>query len=116
MTRERREGFTLIEVLVAIVILLIGVLSLIGSSRIAAASVRRSTVELRAVQLLHDEVERLSTIPLDSLVDGTSTRPGGTSSWVVVDSVTFLRVELAITTAPLAGTSLQDTVFLYRSR
>jgi len=116
MTGDRRGGFTLIEILVAIVILLIGALSLMGSSRIAAESLRRSGTELRAAQLIHDEVERLRTLPLDSLVDGVSVRPGGTSSWVVTDSVSYLRVELALTTSAVGGVTQSDTVFVYRNR
>jgi len=115
MRRDAR-GFTLVEVIVAIVILTVGVLALVGSSRVAAASVRRATLELRAAELIQEDVERLRTLPLDSLRDGQATRRAGDTRWVVTDSVSYLRIELAITTRPEAGMALSDTVFLYRPR
>lgn len=116
MTAHRRAGFTMIEILVAMVILLIVAISLVGSSRVTAASVRRATAELQAAQLIHDEVERLRTLPLDSLVDGFSSRPGGGATWMVTDSGSYLRVELAVATWPVGGITVHDTLYVYRPR
>lgn len=116
MNRRRTAGFTLIEVLVAIVILVIGALSLVGTGRVSSASVRRATLELRVAELIQEEVERLRTVPLASLVSGSTTHAAGTAQWVVTDSLTYLRVELAVQARPEAGATLADTVFIYRPR
>ena len=111
---EGRAGFTLVELMVTMVLLLIVAVSLLGTTRIVTRSLQRATLELRAAQLIEDEVHRLRTLPVASLTDGTTTHPGGSSAWVVTDSGSYLRVELEVTTTPLAGTSLVDTLYLYR--
>lgn len=111
---EARSGFTLVELIVAVVLLFVVALSLVGTTRIVTKSLQRATLELRAAQLIQDEVHRLRTLPVASLADGTATHPGGTSAWIVTDSSSYLRVELEVTTTPLAGTALADTVYLYR--
>jgi prepilin-type N-terminal cleavage/methylation domain-containing protein len=116
MRRARRGGFTLLEVIVAVVLLSMGVLALVGAGRVASASVKRATAELRAAQLIQNEVERLRTLPVDSLADGSAVRSAGTVSWTVLDSVTYLRAELVVSTRPEAGLSLSDTVYVYRPR
>jgi prepilin-type N-terminal cleavage/methylation domain-containing protein len=116
MTGRRTAGFTLIEVLVAIVILVVGALALVGSGRVATASVQRATLELRVAQLIQEEVERLRTLPLVSLTDGSATYAAGSTQWVVTDSISYLRVELSVQARPEAGVTLGDTVFVYRPR
>jgi len=116
MTGRRTAGFTLIEVMVALVILVVGALALVGSGRVASASVRRATLELRVAQLIQEEVERLRTLPLGSLTDGSATYAAGSAQWVVTDSTSYLRVELAVQARPEAGAMLSDTVFVYRPR
>ncbi len=116
MTRTAARGFTLIEVAVAIVLLGIVAVSLVGSSRITAASVRRASLELDAAQLIHDEFERLRTEPIASLVDGAATHDVGISSWLVTDSGSYLRVELVVRTNPIGGSTLTDTLYVYRPK
>lgn len=115
MTR-RRGGFTLVEVLVAIVILSVGALALVGTSRVASASVRQAVLELRAAQLIQEQAERLRTLPLDSLRAGSVARPVGDAAWTVADSGSYLRVQLVVHARPEAGRSLADTLYVYRPR
>lgn len=112
---EGRGGFTLAELIVAVVVLSMIAMSLVSGMRIVTASLTRATLELRATQLIEDEVHRLRTAPVASLADGTATRPGGTSAWTVTDSGSYLRVELEVTTKPLAGASIIDTLYVYRT-
>lgn len=116
MSVARRRGFTLVEVVVAIFLLSVGVLALVGSGRVAAASVRQAALELRVAQLVQDEVERLRTLPVDSLRDGVASRPAGDALWTVQDSGAYLRVELIVAARPEAGRTLGDTVHVYRPR
>lgn len=115
--RVRREGgFTLVEVLVAIVILSVGAFALVGTSRVASASVRRAVLELRTAQLIQEHVERLRTLPVDSVRNGSVSGPAGDALWTVVDSVTYLRVELVVRARPEGGRTLSDTLYVYRAR
>lgn len=114
MRQPATAGFTLVELTVTVVLLFIVAVSVVGTTRIITNSMQRATLELRVAQLVQDEVQRLRTLPVAGLVDGTSTRPGGASAWLVTDSGAYLRVELVVTTTPLAGTVLTDTVYLYR--
>lgn len=116
MTTGRSGGFTLIEVLVAIVILSVGVLALVGSGRVSAASLRTAGLELRAAQLIQEEVERLRTVPLGDLSDGSAARTPGDAVWTVADSGAYLRVQLVVRARPEGGRSLSDTVYVYRPR
>ena len=116
MMSRNSGGFTLVEVIVSIVILTVGVLALVGSSKVSAASLQRATLELRVAELIEEEVERLRTLPIGSLADGSATRPAGTTRWLVTDSVSYLRVELEVVTRPEVGISLTDTVYVYRPR
>jgi len=114
--RARADGFTLVEVLVAIVILSVGAMAWVGTGRVASASMRAATLELRAAQLIQEEVERLRTMPFDSVRDGSAARPAGDAVWTVTDSVSYLRVELVVRTRAERGRILSDTVWVYRAR
>ena len=109
-------GFTLVEVLVAIVILSMGVLALLGSTRVSTASAQRATLELRVAHLIQEEVERLRALPVDSLRDGSAARPAGNTRWTVTDSTSYIRVELVVDARPQGGATLGDTLYLYRPR
>lgn len=116
MSPRSRAGFTLVEVMVAVVILIVGILALLGTNRVALLSMQRATLETRVTRLLEEGTERLRALPVDSLADGMATRPEGTSSWVVSDSAGFRAVRLVVRARPEGGRTLVDTVWLYRPR
>ena len=116
MTTPRTAGFTLIEIIIAAVILLVGVLALLGSNRVASVSARRASLELRTAELIQEQMERLRTVPIDSLQSDSATSAAGVARWVVTDSGSYVRVELAVRSRPEAGAALADTVFIYRPR
>jgi Tfp pilus assembly protein PilV len=116
MTTRRTAGFTLIEVVVAAVILMVGVLALVGTSRVATQSVRRATLELRTAQLVQEQMERLRTLPIGSLANGSGSYAAGNASWIVADSGAYVRVQLAVQSRPEGGVAIGDTVFIYRPR
>ena len=114
MKATSRWGFTLIELLVAMVLLVVLTVSLVGSSRVAAMSARRASLELKAAQLMTREYERLRTAPYGTLASGNASTSLGTSVWTVTDSASFRRVELVVSTHPVAGMAVTDTLYLYR--
>lgn len=116
LSRAGVGGFTLVEILVAIVILSLGAMAWVGTSRVAAASMRAAALELRAAQLVQEQVERLRTLPVDSVRAGSAARPAGDALWTVTDSGSYLRVELVVRARPEAGRTLADTVYVYRAR
>ena len=85
-------GFTLVEVLVAVVVLGIGVTALVGSSAMVTRMIGRGQMETRAAQLAAKRLETLrrtaySTSPActsGALADGGPvTSQGVTESWQV---------------------------------
>lgn len=113
--RDRRAGgFTVVEVIVAIVLLSVVVLSLSASALYTSRALRAASAELRAAEFLQGEMERLLALPYDALVSGNRTLPEGTAVWAVVDSTGYRRITLVTHYAPTAAISKWDTVTAYR--
>jgi len=90
--RQSRSGFTLVEVLVAVVVLGIGVTALVGSSALVSRMIGRGQLSTRAAQVASRRLEMLrlaasSTDPrctAGAFADGGPvTTRGVTESWVV---------------------------------
>ena len=66
--RERRNsGFTIVEVLIAIVILAVGMLALATTSIFATTQVRVADLKTEQSLAVHQMVEQLRSIPFDSV-------------------------------------------------
>ncbi len=111
MTSTRR-GFTLIEVLVALIVLGIGILALSGSSSIITRMIGRGKSETHAAVLAANRVEMLrlaagSTTPRCSAAEFASGGPvienGLTQSWTVTPSGTVRRVRVTVTYLTVKG-------------
>jgi prepilin-type N-terminal cleavage/methylation domain-containing protein len=91
-----RHGFTIIELLVAIVILTIGMLALAGTAGLVATHVgdgRQLTVgahEARSV------IDSLGTLACERVVSGTSTRAGIIVAWNVSRDSSAATVAVAV--------------------
>lgn len=117
MARQQTEGgFTIVEVVVAIVILSIGVIALVGSSALVTRMVGQGRRTTQASQVATQRLETLrrqafaTTPPCTSLAGGTAARPGRMSeSWTVVanGSTRILRV---IVTYPRTTGMVTDTL------
>lgn len=108
-------GFTLIEIIVALVFLSVVAISLGAAAQQATRTLRRSRLELQAARFLDAEVERLRILDYDSLVDGALTRGAGSATWTVADSGTFRRVMLETRYGSPGVGSLVDSVTLFRT-
>lgn len=62
MSIQRRRGFTMVEVMVAIVLLTVGVMALVGSSAMVSRMIGRGRESTLAVQVATARLERLRRI------------------------------------------------------
>lgn len=78
---KRRTGFTLVEVLVAIVVLEVGLLGVVGTLVLAAGNMRRAVSLERAVTEVERVYDSLTGAP--SSGSGVVSVPGGRLRWSV---------------------------------
>ena len=121
MTRSS-SGFSLVEVLVAIVVLGIGIVALVGSSAMVTRMIGRGKVETRAAQVASRRLETLrlaaySTSPRCTAAGFTSGGPATTSSvtesWVVPGAGKVRSIQVNVTYRTVQGTrtaSLQTRI------
>ncbi|MDQ3138654.1 MAG: prepilin-type N-terminal cleavage/methylation domain-containing protein [Gemmatimonadota bacterium] len=112
--KRARSGFTIVEVLVAVMILGVGVVALAGSSAMVTRMIGRGKVDTRAAQLATQQVEALrlvaySTVPrCTALANGTLPASGNvTISWTVAVNPTGRTLTVTATYATVAGTRTQ---------
>jgi len=79
------RGFTLIEVLVAIVIVGLGASATATGMRATTNLLGSNTLHIRAITLTQQAIEDLRTVDYDSMVDGTSASADGkfTTAWTI---------------------------------
>jgi Tfp pilus assembly protein PilV len=86
--RRPRRGFTIIEVLVAITVIMIGVLALVGSGALVVKMLARGNRATRAAFYAQEHVERLRSTPCQLLSSGTQAYAGNyTVTWTVQNLV-----------------------------
>jgi len=78
----RRTGFTLIEVVVALVVLEVGLLGVVGSLVLAAQLMTRAELVERGVAEVQHAYDSMSATGVSPGV-GSRSRDGGTLSWIV---------------------------------
>jgi prepilin-type N-terminal cleavage/methylation domain-containing protein len=82
--RNRRSGFTVVELVVAVVVLSVGLLGLAGTSAVVLKQMKGAKTQLSASQIAASRIEKLSgTACLKSATLGTATANGVTESWTV---------------------------------
>ena len=79
---KARGGFTLIEVVVAIVMLAAGALALAGTAAVTARRMAESARRSSAVSMARSRAEVSMASPCASLASGSETVRGVQSSWV----------------------------------
>ena len=77
----RRLGFTIIEVLVAVVLLGVGVLALAGMSRFTALEARDASSRASAADAVESTLDSLRARPCDAVADGSISRGDATLQW-----------------------------------
>jgi prepilin-type N-terminal cleavage/methylation domain-containing protein len=110
--KRSTSGFTLVEVVVAIVILGVGVIALVGSSAMVTRMIGRGQVETRAAQAASRRFEALRLAAYSSTPrctagafasGGPVTTNGITESWAVPPLGTVRSVQVNVTYRTVRG-------------
>lgn len=88
--RRNRSGFTVVEVLVAIVIMAIGVLGLAGTAASVSRLIGGGAQQTIAANIALSRFEQLRSTACASMAAGTATTRGMTEHWTVSASGTSL--------------------------
>lgn len=97
--RSVRSGFTLVELIVAMLMLTIGLLGLAGVGAVVLKQMKGGTYQTIAASIAQSRFEQFEGDPCASIVSGTATVRGMTETWTtsavglraktVRDTVTF---------------------------
>jgi len=74
-------GFTLVELLVALLLLDVGLLALVGFATALYRDGSSTRASARAWSIASARVERMASLPCDGTSAGTATSPVGVSEW-----------------------------------
>lgn len=122
---ERTDaGFSLVELIMAVVVLSIGVVGLAGTTMNIMRQLTLAEATTARAAALQSVVERLHALPFDSLGGGTDTMGRFSVSWTVVASTGQTRSLQIVTIGPgqtfasggslMLSSSVADT-FIYRA-
>jgi prepilin-type N-terminal cleavage/methylation domain-containing protein len=103
--QSSKRGFTLVEVLVALVLLTVGVMALVGSSALVSRMIGRGRGSTVAVQVATARLERLRRV-------AASTTPRCTSRQFVSDSTSTAGISERWVVEPAAGLARRVSVIL----
>lgn len=84
--RRPRRGLTLIEMIIAIIVMSIGIMGLAGTASYVAQQMGGGNAQTIAAGLATKVADSLSARRCTSLVGGTQTTRGVTLTWTVADS------------------------------
>lgn len=85
---SRRDGFTLIELVVAIMILVVGVLGLAGTAGAVSRMVGGAAQQTIAANVAASRFERLRSLPCSQVVANTATTRSIAEKWTVTTDPT----------------------------
>ena len=94
---DARRGMTIVEVIVAIIVLSVGVLALAGLAAAASKTIRGGGTQTVAAAVAQSRFDSLSSVPCAGLAaagttTGTATTRGVKESWVVTDDRNLKRL------------------------
>lgn len=119
---QGREGFSIVELIVALVILSLGLLSLAATSGYLAANIRVADLRTQRSAAIQHSIEELRAMPFDNIAklnQGSARRVGEFDVWWDVTDVNnnlktvSIISELAVPAAKVAqGAAARDTFVL----
>ena len=102
-----RGGFTIIEVIVAMMILVVGVLGLAGATGQIIRQITFADLESERAVAFQTVINRMQSLPYANVVDGTATIGVFDVSWAVANSGSQSKIVTITTVGP--GVSLTST-------
>jgi len=115
-----RQGFTLIEVVGALVIFSVGVIMVMQVSGALTTQMRYSGTRSEIVVLANEQLDSIESAPLDSLTAGTTTDTLTVQGWsyerlVTVTALTPVLSRVEVTITPVDGGGPSYAVTSYTS-
>ena len=99
--KERnRSGFTIIEVVIAIIVLAFGLLGMAGTTALVVRQISLAEVTTERSVALQSTLERLQSLPFDSVVPGTDSVGVFGVRWSVTASLAEFKVLEVVTRGP----------------
>lgn len=98
-----RRGFTLVELIVAMLMLTIGLLGLAGVGAVVLKQMRGGTYQTVAASIAQSRFEQLEGDPCASIVSGSATVRGMSETWTA--TAMGLRAKTVRDTVTFVGTS-----------
>lgn len=102
---DARAGFTMIEIIIAIVILAIGLLGLAGSTGYLVRTVTLGDLLTERTFASQTIIDRLQSLPYDSVVNGTDSVGVFAVDWEAVDDGPQSKILTVITLGPGLSTN-----------
>jgi prepilin-type N-terminal cleavage/methylation domain-containing protein len=96
----KRGGFTIIEVIIAMVILTIGVLGLAGTTAFFVRQVTQSDLMTERSAAFQTIVDRLQSLPYDSVQSGSDSVGIYAVDWTSVNNGSQFKTVTIVTTGP----------------
>ena len=97
---QNRAGFTMVEVIIAIIILAVGLLGMAGTTALVVRQISLAEVSTERSVALQTTLERLRALPFDSVVSGTDSVGIFSVQWLVTVPSNQWRVVEVVTTGP----------------
>lgn len=94
---KARAGFTLIEVMVAIMILSVGLLALASTSAVVIRQMGSAGRMGVAASVAQSRTERLRLAPCTVSSSGSATTRGVSESWTVTPQIRSARIDITVT-------------------
>ena len=101
---KNERGFTIVEVLVAVMILTVGLLGLVTTAALVTRMIGQGQRQTEAAALAADRFEQLRSVPCAALADGSSTQGGFTVAWRVAGAADSRDIDVIVTSPTPRGT------------
>ena len=106
-----RHGFTIIELMIAIVVLSIGVLGLAGTSAMVSRMIGGAAQQTIAANVAATRFEKMRSRQCSAITSGTATLRGTSEAWTVSSVGTALKFVVDTVSWRGAGQSKSNLVF-----